>query len=443
LTFMDPGVGAMAGAGLDVLDRLHAAGIMVVMTVDDAINDTARVRAAVETYRSHPAVLMWMLGNEWNISRYYQGFTVEDAARRTEAAAALIHALDPDHPVSTSYGEIDIEADGQRLADTERYVDVVCPSVDVWGLNIYRGRTFGTLFRQWAMLSSKPMFVSEFGTDAFRSATLSHPPDGAVDEAMQADWDGNLWSDLYRQLSARDPAKVALGGTVFAWNDEWWKVTPAGSQQPGGFVFDGHPDRFANEEYFGIVDMGRAPRQAYVTLRTAFAPGAVPGAPTVVLEAVSAGGASGSFAELRRDGIPFYYRTGGGGGGRGFNVATLDSATGAVVDVRNFDTWGTRSSGTAMDAMIAHLDALPAGALVMVAVGDEAGLNEFDSCTILPYAWVEAGLAALEALGATQIRGYCYRASWSLVAVKGEGTARAEQLGATAQVVAKATVTLR
>jgi Interleukin-like EMT inducer/Glycosyl hydrolases family 2, TIM barrel domain len=438
--FIDPGFEGTQGAvGLMVLDSLYARGIMVVMTVDDAVGDLERVRRAVRHYRGHPAVLMWMVGNEWNISRYYQGLSIEEAAQRTEAAAALIHSLDDEHPVSTSYGDIHIDADGMRLDDTRRYVNEVCPSVDVWGLNIYRGRSFGTLFRQWDSISAKPMFLSEFGTDAFRSATLTHPPEGAVDEAMQADWDLNLWKDLFRNLSARDPANVALGGTVFEWNDEWWKVQPAESHDRGGAVLDGHPDRFANEEYFGIVGIDRTPRAVYSALGDAFAPGAVPGAPTVVLEAVS------SFvAELRKDGLIFFRRTGGGGGGRGFNVATIDPQTGVVLQTLNFDTWGTRSSGTAMNAMVAHLQALPSGAVVLIATADEAGINYDVSCTRFPYAWVEAGLDELESWGATRIRDYCYWGSWAMVAVKGEVTARAEALGApNTQVSIRAEVALR
>ena len=34
----------------------------------------------------------------------------------------------------------------------------------------------------------------------------------------------------------------------------------------------GHPDNFANEEYFGIVDINRQPRQVYGRLQAAFDP---------------------------------------------------------------------------------------------------------------------------------------------------------------------------
>jgi len=277
--FIDPGFDQMLGPmGLAILNEFYSKGIMVIMTVDDGINDLNRVQQAVTFYKDHPAILMWILGSEWNLNLYFGVVSsVHDAAQRTEVATALLKTLDPNHPVATSYGEININVDGLRLADTQNYVNNICPSVDVWGLNIYRGNTFGTLFTDWATITTKPMFLGEFGTDAFRTTNPTPLPQGTVDEAMQAEWDLSLWNDLLRNLSANDPAKVALGGTVFAWNDEWWKVPPAGSQQLGGFVLpNSHPDDFANEEYFGIVTIDRKIRQVYDTLKTAFDPDFTP-----------------------------------------------------------------------------------------------------------------------------------------------------------------------
>ena len=278
---IDPGFDATLGPfGLRTLDALHARGIMVIMTVDDGINSLSRISSAVNFYKDHPAILMWMLGNEWNINRYYGvANSAADAAQRTENAAALIKSIDPNHPVSTSYGDIDIDGSGLRFEDTKHYVNDVATSVDVWGLNIYRGESFGTLFSQWASISAKPMFLSEFGTDAFfSSCARTNPPEGTLDERVQGVWDLSLWNEVVKNLSATDPTRVALGATVFEFNDEWWKVQPSGTQERSGFLFvNGHPDDFANEEYFGIVDIDRKPRGIYHVLRRAFAAGAQPG----------------------------------------------------------------------------------------------------------------------------------------------------------------------
>jgi hypothetical protein len=436
---MDPGLDS---TGLGVLDALHSHGIMAILTVDDAINDMARVASAVNFYKNHPAVLMWMLGNEWNIWLYYgHAPDVPTAAQQTEKAAALIKTLDTQHPVATGYGEIDIDAADMRLADTARYVNEIAPSVDIWGLNIYRTSSFGTLFSQWRSITGKPMFLAEFGADACRTSGSGATATCQRDEAAQAAWNLGLWNELFRRLSARDPAEPVLGGTLFEWNDEWWKVEPFDRQDPGGWASAAFPDLVGNEDWSGIVDIDRAPRATYTTMTTAFAPAYLPAAASSRFAVVSAGGSSGSFAELFRGSTSFYRRTGGGGGGRGFNVAVIDRITGELIgQVRNFDTWGSRSSGTDMNAMIGVLDAAPTGALLLIGVGDEAGLNAFDSCTRLAGSWVEQALQRLESLGATQIRQYCYRDSWSLLTVKGEGIARDEKLGHGLAVTAEANI---
>jgi len=271
---MDPGLGPVEGvAGRTLLDRLHAAGIRVVMNVDDGVNDLARVEQVVTAYRDHPAVLLWMLGSEWNLNLYFGlAATPLDAAQRTERAAALVKRLDPHHPVAASLGDIHIDADGRRLEDTRAYVNRVCPSVDIWGLNVYRGRSFGDLFAQWAAISNKPMFLGEFGADAFHTLDATATPAGWIDEATQADWDLALWHEIRANLSADHPDGVAVGGTVFEWNDEWWKVPPAGAQDSGGVHAPGQqPDHFANEEWFGVVRIDRSLRPAYKALRDAFA----------------------------------------------------------------------------------------------------------------------------------------------------------------------------
>lgn len=153
------------------------------------------------------------------------------------------------------------------------------------------------------------------------------------------------------------------------------------------------------------------------------------------------------FAEFREDGTPFYHRDGGTGGGRGFNIAAIDPGTGALLQaVRNFDTWGTRNTGTDMSAMIAFLKGLPNGTVVLVAVGDEAGLNNDNTlpnpCAHLSFLWVEAGLRAIEELGSTQLRNYCYRYSWAMVSVKGESGARDEKLGNAIEVSVQTTLIL-
>ena len=269
---LDPGTGEEGGeSGRRLLDALYAAGIRVAMNVDEGSGNLARIERVVPWYRDHPAILMWVLGSEWNKNLYFgAAVSPEDAARLTERAAALVKRLDPNHPVAASLADLDLGAPGVGIEDTRAWVNRICPSVDLWGLNLYRGRSFGPVFAQWAGISGKPMFIGEFGVDAWHSAGPGEATPGHEDEATQADWNRALWREIAGQLSVNRPDGVVLGGFLFEWNDEWWKVLPPGSQETGGIGTPGQPDRLANEEFFGVVRMDRSLRAAYRSMQDSF-----------------------------------------------------------------------------------------------------------------------------------------------------------------------------
>jgi hypothetical protein len=292
-TFMDFGTDE---EGMAVLDALYHNGMKAVITVDEnGSANTNRIEAVVPVYREHPAVLAWAIGNEWNINLYHTvppGSAVSSeallaAAELTERMAQQVKVLDSDHPVISIFGDIDV-SDGP-LAMTN-IVNRYCPSVDAWGLNVYRGRSLGPLFGDWARLATVPVYLSEFGTDAFRTRVFRFEEgrqsvDGSVDESMQAAFVGGLWREVADHLSAVRLDNVCLGGTVFEWNDEWWKASPAfggvvGHQDYIGFFtywnVDAMPDSVANEEWFGVVSIDRRPREIYHVLKEEFGSVAVP-----------------------------------------------------------------------------------------------------------------------------------------------------------------------
>lgn len=439
---LDPGPDA---AGLAVLDRLHAHGIKVVMTVDNGVNDLARIQQVVPFFKDHPAILMWSLGNEWNINRYYgAASSVADAAQRTQHAAALIKSLDRNHPVAASYGDIDIDAAGMRLADTAHYVNDVCKDVDVWGLNIYRGNSMGMLYAQWAGISSKPMFLGEFGTDAFRSVTGSTSA-GTVDGIMQSDWNLTLWDELFGHLSANVPEAVVIGGFVFEFNDEWWKVSPAGSQQTSGFA-GAQPDGFFNEEYFGIFDIGRNPRLLRDALEEAFdAVYAPPG--KHAYRVMSRGENAQEYSSqcgvvwFFRDGARLYSRQGCSTTGRGIHIAVFDPATGGLQQpIAHYDTWNSPNTFCTVNTF---LDSIPNGMLVLMGVADEAGLSHWppnDCVAVTTHSCITEFRQRVTAMGSTKVGQYCYQGSWAFAAVKGEGVAREENVSQNAEVSARTTL---
>jgi len=281
-TFLDFGTDSN---GFQVLDNLYKNGIKAIVTADDdGTANSNRLQQIVTAYRNHPAILAWAVGNEWNINFYHQTFSnILDSANATESLARQIKLLDTNHPVVAIFGDIDIpglnplhrsDENTSQPVSTERIVNDLCPSVDFWGLNIYRGASFGNLFAQWASITTKPMYFSEYGTDAYHSTFLD-VLDGAEDEDLQAGFNRGLWSEIVANLSALHLSGVCLGGTVFEWNDEWWKAR----SQDGASVFvqenlgyyGGQADGFANEEWFAIVAVDRRVRQSYRNFQADFA----------------------------------------------------------------------------------------------------------------------------------------------------------------------------
>lgn len=242
-----------------VLDLLATAGIYVLNSVYPYGGDAASVvTGRVNAVKSHPAILMWVIGNEWNYNGLYVNMTQADSQARLNDVATLIRASDPLHPIASVYGEVPPKA----------VVDAM-PAVDVWGINSYRGISFGDLFTSWQAVSNKPMFLAEFGADSYNANTKAYDPDSQA-KATDA---------LLREISAQasDSGGIALGGTIFEWADEWWKdsagspdVHEVGGVAPGGGPY---PDQTFNEEWWGIVDIDRNPRPAYDALKTVYGGG--------------------------------------------------------------------------------------------------------------------------------------------------------------------------
>jgi hypothetical protein len=146
-------------------------------------------------------------------------------------------------------------------------------------------------------------------------------------------------------------------------------------------------------------------------------------------------------ATFYKDGVRIYSETGGAGRGRGFNIAAINPENGELIgSIENFDTYITRRNGSEMYRMISFLNGITHGTILIFAAGDEIGLT-FDRPSCLPNPTrdsiccrmrdsdhVRRGIETLEVLGSREIRSYCYRNSWAMIAIKGDGVAHSEML---------------
>lgn len=239
----------------DVLDQLQAAGIFVLNTVY-AWGGAAASSAVtpVNAVKDHPAVLAWVIGNEWNYNGLYVGLSYEDSIARVNEVASLVREADPTRPIVSVYGEL-------PSADTV----AAMPDIDIWGINVYRGLDFGDLFTQWASRSGKPLFLAEYGADAWNSTTDAYDPDSQAHAT-------SVLTNLLVENSAVYSDGVVSGGTIFEWADEWWKAGQPATQETGGVAPGGgpYPDSTFNEEWWGVVDIDRNPRPAYDELGKIF-----------------------------------------------------------------------------------------------------------------------------------------------------------------------------
>jgi hypothetical protein len=215
------------------------------------------VMARVQKLKDHPGTLFWEIGNEWNYNQFYSvgtstPLTLEGSKELIKRVITTVRTLDTRLPIATVYGELPTR---ELIAELN--------GIDLWGLNVYSGLSFGTRFQTWSTLTDKPMYLAEYGADAINRTEL--------DEAAQSKAVVALAMEIEQNLAARSLDKVSLGGAVFEWNDEWWKDGKGSvDRQDIGGIAPGsgpYPDMIFNEEWWGLVTIDRKPRAAYDALK--------------------------------------------------------------------------------------------------------------------------------------------------------------------------------
>ena len=221
------------------LNAFANAGIKVIMMLNEN-----SYTWYVNQFKYHPAILMWEFGNEFNYHPEWFGNNIQNWYNILEDRASTVKSLDPNHPVSTGHGEV---PDGQALNS--------CPSIDVWGMNIYRWLSPDSAINELAELTDKAMYISEAGADSFNSNSNA---ENQVEQAQAIEIILN---------AIIDKSDLCIGTTLFEFCDEWWKAGNPNQQDSGGFPNAIPYDNFANEEYWGIVTRNRVPKISYYVVQ--------------------------------------------------------------------------------------------------------------------------------------------------------------------------------
>ncbi len=239
--------------------------------------------ALVEEYKGTPGLLMYLLGNENNYGLFWEGaetedIPFEDRKSTTRArplyklfneAAKTIKEKDSSIPVAICNGDL-------------LFLDMIaeeCTDVDVFGVNMYRGVSFGDAFDRVKNEYGQPIMFTEFGADAFNARGNEE------DQYSQAYYLLGNWKEIYENAAGQGKAGNSIGGFTFQFSDGWWKYGQTkdldlhdnhASWSNGGYLNDyvaGQNNM--NEEWFGICAKGPTdlnghyqlfPRAAYYVL---------------------------------------------------------------------------------------------------------------------------------------------------------------------------------
>lgn len=242
------------------------------------------VKEMTSQYKNTPGVLLFLLGNENNYGLFWRGAETEDIPvkdrKSTQGAfpmyklfneaAREMKAVDNGHPVAICNGDL-------------LFLEIIkeeCKDVDILGINVYRGASFGDLFDRVKREFDKPVLLSEFGADAYNTQANKE------DQDYQAKILLSNWKEIYANASGQGKAGNSLGGFTFQFSDGWWKTGQttaldehdvAASWSNGGYLNDFvQGENNMNEEWFGICAKGPTnergiyplyPRAAYYTLK--------------------------------------------------------------------------------------------------------------------------------------------------------------------------------
>jgi hypothetical protein len=235
-------------------------------------------------YKDTKGLLLYLLGNENNYGLFWEGAETENIPTQVENsndrakslyklfndATLAMKSVDVNHPIAICNGDLG-------------FLDLIvneCPSVDILGINVYRGSSFRDLFEKVKNEYGKPVLLTELGSDAYNSKTQKE------DQLTQAKILKSNWREIYENAAGIGKSNNCIGGFTFQFSDGWWKHDQTihldfhdttASWANGGYEVDYvKGQNNMNEEWFGICAKGQTdknggypliPRTAFYTLK--------------------------------------------------------------------------------------------------------------------------------------------------------------------------------
>ena len=250
----------------------------------------SEITTLAEDYKNTPGLLLFLLGNENNYGLFWAGAETEDFPDEEDKkrevgekrgrpmyklmndAAVKMKEINSSIPVAICNGDM-------------LFADIVaeeCKDVDIYGTNMYRGKSFGDAFERVKKELDMPIMFTEFGADAFNALSNQE------DQKMQSFFMVENWKEIYQNAAGLGKAGNSIGGFTFQFSDGWWKLgqtknldvhDTGASWSNGGYYLDTeNGSNNMNEEWFGICAKGPNnarglytlyPRAAYYSLKEA------------------------------------------------------------------------------------------------------------------------------------------------------------------------------
>ena len=249
----------------------------------------AEVTAIAIEYKDTPGLLLFLLGNENNYGLFWSGAETEDFPEEDEKkkfigerlgrpmyklmndAAIKMKSINNNLPIAICNGDL-------------LFVEIIaeeCTDVDIYGTNMYRGKSFTDAFERVKKELDMPILFTEFGADAFNVITNEE------DQEMQAFYILENWKEIYQNAAGLGKSGNAIGGFTFQFSDGWWKYgqtknldlhdnNASWSNRGYNLDIDGNNNNNMNEEWFGVCAKGPTnskglynlyPRAAYFALQ--------------------------------------------------------------------------------------------------------------------------------------------------------------------------------